>query len=105
MKAALANLEGATRRIEVLQRSLAVAERSFDISQQRFEAGDITSQDLAGDRERLVQARRSLLEAIVSYRLAAADLRRQTLYDFAVGRSLVVEEGGLARESTSRSTK
>ncbi|MBD3222307.1 hypothetical protein GF314_13800 [bacterium] len=89
VKAALASLEGATRRIEVLQRSLTVAERSFDISEQRFEAGDITSQDLAGDRERLVQARRSLLEAIVSYRLAAADLRRQTLYDFAVGRSLV----------------
>jgi len=89
VQAALASLEGAGRRIEVLQRSLTVAERSFGISQQRFEAGDITSQDLAGDRERLVQARRSLLDAIVAYRLALADLRRQTLYDFAVGRSLI----------------
>ncbi len=89
VKGALANLDGATRRIEVLQRSLTVAERSFGISQQRFEAGDITSQELAGDRDRLVQARRSLLDALVAYRLAVADLRRQTLYDFEVGRSLV----------------
>lgn len=89
VKAALANLDGAARRIEVLQRSLAVAERSFGISEQRFEAGDITSQDLASDRDRLVQARRSLLDAMVSYRLAVADLRRQTLFDFEVGRSLV----------------
>jgi len=95
VKSALANLDGATRRIEVLQRSLSVAERSFDISQQRFEAGDITSQDLAGDRERLVQARRSLLGAIVTYRLSVADLRRQTLYDFAAGRSLVEESSGV----------
>ena len=54
------------------------------------------------DRERLVQARRSLLEAIVSYRLAAADLRRQTLYDFAVGRSLVVDDRRRGRSSISR---
>ncbi len=94
VQAALASLDGAARRIEVLERSLAVAERSFSISQQRFEAGDITSQDLASDRERLVQARRSLLDAIVAYRLAVADLRRQTLYDFAVGRSLVTSEEG-----------
>ncbi|MEZ4387146.1 MAG: TolC family protein [Candidatus Krumholzibacteriia bacterium] len=89
VKAALANLDGATRRIEVLQRSLAVAERSYGISEQRFAAGDITSQDLASDRDRLVGARRSLVDAMVSYRLAVADLRRQTLYDFQVGRSLV----------------
>ncbi len=93
VKAALANLEGATRRIEVLRNSLEIAVRSFDISQQRFEAGDITSQDLASDRDRLVQARRSLLDAIVAYRLAAADLQRRTLYDFRLGRSLVEDAG------------
>jgi outer membrane protein TolC len=92
VQAALASLDGATRRVDVLQRSLEVAERSFAISQQRFEAGDITSQDLASDRDRLVQTRRSLLDAIVAYRLAVADLRRQTLYDFTVGRSLVDRE-------------
>jgi len=89
VKAALATLDAATRRLDVLQRSLGVAERSFDISQQRFEAGDITSEALASDRDRLVLARRNLLDALVAYRVAVADLRRQTLYDFAVGRSLV----------------
>jgi outer membrane protein TolC len=94
VQASLAQIEGATRRLEVLQQSLEVAERSFDISQQRFEAGDITSQDLASDRDRLIQTRRSLLDALITYRLAVADLRRQTLYDFAVGRSLVNVDAG-----------
>ncbi len=92
VKAALANLDASIRRYEVLERSLSVAERSFDISQQRFEAGDITSEALASDRDRLIQARRSMLDATVAYRLAVADLRRRTLYDFAVGRSLVDDD-------------
>lgn len=89
VQASLATLDAARRRLGVLGQSLSVAERSFDISQQRFEGGDITSQELAADRDRLVQARRSQLQALISYRLAVADLRRQTLYDFAVGRSLL----------------
>jgi len=91
VQAALSNLDGATRRLEVLERSLDVASRSYDISQQRFEGGEITSLVLADDRDRLVAARRSYLEAFISYRLAVADLRRQTLYDFEVERSLVVD--------------
>jgi len=46
---------------------------------------------LADNRDRLVQARRSYLNAFVNYRLAGAELRRQTLFDFERGKSLVVE--------------
>ena len=48
-----------------------------------------TSQTLADNRDRLVQARRSYLTALVNHRLAVADLRRQTLFDFEAGASLV----------------
>ena len=91
VQAALARFEGAKRRLDVLQRSLDIALRSYGISRERFEAGDITSQALADNRDRLVQARRSYLDAFVSYRLAGADLRRQTLYDFERGKSLLVQ--------------
>ncbi len=91
VQAALARFEGAKRRLDVLRRSLDIALRSYGISRERFEAGDITSQALADNRDRLVQARRSYLDAFVSYRLAGADLRRQTLYDFERGKSLLVQ--------------
>ena len=94
VQAAVARFEGAKRRLDVLQRSLDIALRSYGISRQRFESGDITSQALADNRDRLVSARLSYLEAYVSYRLAGADLRRQTLYDFETGSSLVVAEKG-----------
>ena len=89
MQAAIARFEGAKRRLNVLNRSLELALRSYAISRERFETGDITSQTLADNRDRLVSARVSYLEAFVSYRLAGADLRRRTLYDFEAGRSLV----------------
>jgi len=89
VQAALARFEGAKRRLDVLGRSKDIALRSYDISRQRFETGDITSQALADNHNRLVQARRSYLEAFVAYRLACADLRRQTLYDFEMDKSLV----------------
>ncbi|MCB1182318.1 TolC family protein [bacterium] len=89
VQAALARFDGARRRLDVLQRSLDIALRSYAISRERFETGDITSQTLADNRDRLVSARQSYLDAYVSFRLAGADLRRQTLYDFESGASLV----------------
>ena len=59
-------------------RCLDIALRSYAISRERFETGDITSQTLADNRDRLVSARQSYLDAYVSFRLAGADLRRQT---------------------------
>ncbi len=91
VQAALARFEGAKRRLEVLDTSQEIALRSYNISRERFESGDITSQVLADNRDRLVQARRSYLDAFVNYRLAGADLRRQTLFDFEQGLSLVLE--------------
>lgn len=90
VQAALARFDGAQRRLSVLEQSQEIALRSYGISRQRFETGDITSQTLADNRDRLVQARRSYLDAYVNFRLAGADLRRQTLYDFERGLSLVV---------------
>lgn len=92
VQAILARFEGAKRQLDILGQSMDIALRSYNISRQRFEAGDITSQALADNRDRLIQARRSYLSAFVSYRLAGADLRRQTLYDFESNQSLVASE-------------
>jgi len=91
VNAALTALRESRGRLEVLGRSVELAGRSLEISVQRFDNGDITSQELALDRDRLTQARMAYLDAFIEYQLAGADLKRQTLYDFVRGEALLAE--------------
>ena len=77
------------KRLEVSEKSQRLAERSYEISLARFDNGDITSQDLALDRDRLTQTRSEFLDAYILYQTALADLKRKTLYDFENNRSLI----------------
>ena len=72
----------AENRLVVLQKSQDVAQRSYNISLERFNNGEITSQDLALDNTRLTNAKMSFLNAYITYKLAVADLKRKTLWDF-----------------------
>jgi outer membrane protein len=76
-------------RVEMLAKSKEVGEKSFEISLQRFANGDITSTELARASEQLNTAKLSYLSAYNEYKLALADLKRKTLYDFENDRSLV----------------
>ncbi len=82
-------LREAENRVEVLNKNQEVAQRAFDITLERFNNGDITSQDLALDRNRLTTAKTSYLEAYVDFKLAVADLQRKTMWDFVHDRSLL----------------
>ncbi len=86
---AVSQLREAESRYEVLLKNQEVAQRAFDISIERFNNGDITSQELALDRNRLTQAKMSFLSAYIAYRLAIADLKRKTMWDFEKNQSLV----------------
>ncbi len=79
-------LKSSLRRLQLLEKNIMVAEKSFEISKQRFSNGDINSQSLALDRNRLSQAHVSRLEAYISYKLLLADLTRKTFYDFETDR-------------------
>lgn len=85
-------LKEAENRLDVLQKNQKVAERAFEISLNRFNNGDITSQILALDRDRLNQAKFSYLNAYIDYKLAIADLKRKTMWDFEKDRSLLEEQ-------------
>jgi len=84
-------LKEAQSRLEVLIKNQEVAQRAFDISVERFNNGDITSQELALDRNRLTQAKFSFLNAYIDYQLAVADLKRKTMWDFEKNESLLEE--------------
>lgn len=75
--------------LQMLAKSREVGEKSFEISLKRFNNGDITSTELSRASDQLNQAKLSYLAAYVDYKLALADLKRKTLYDFDLDRSLV----------------
>ena len=89
VRAVVGELKEAENRLHVLEKQEKVAQKAFDISVERFNNGDITSQDLALDRNRLVTARSSYLEAFIDFKIALADLKRKTMWDFENNKSLV----------------
>lgn len=70
------------KRLQLLEKNVIVAEKSFDITLQRYADGDIDSQSLALERNRMNTAYTSHLNAYINYQLSLADLMRKTFYDF-----------------------
>ena len=78
----VASISSNLKRLQMLEKNLSIAEKSFDITLQRYSDGDIDSQSLALERNRLNNAYTSHLGAYIQYQLSLAQLMRQTLYDF-----------------------
>jgi outer membrane protein TolC len=72
----------AKSRLKIFEQNQQVAEMTYRISQMRFENGDINSQALALEQERLATSQLAYLDAYITYQLALADLKRKTLWDF-----------------------
>ncbi len=82
VKNLVASVRSSLSRLQLLEKNVAVAEKSFSITLQRFSDGDIDSQALALERNRLNLAQKSHLEAFITYQLGLSDLMRKTFYDF-----------------------
>ena len=79
---AVDQLNNNLKRLQLLEKNVVIAEKSFAITLQRFTDGDIDSQTLALERNRLNSAYRNHLSAYIAYQLSLADIMRKTLYDF-----------------------
>jgi outer membrane protein len=79
-------------RVQILAKSQEVSVKSMDISLKRYANGDITSTELARANDQLNSAKLSYLAAYIDYKLALADLKRKTLYDFEKNMPLVEEK-------------
>jgi outer membrane protein TolC len=75
-------VESSRARVEVLTKSVEVARKSYEISSARFESGNITSFDLTQSQLRLTDAQTNSLNALIDYKLAIADLKRKTFFDY-----------------------
>ena len=86
----------AEKRYRINRRNQEVAVQSYRISQMRFENGDMTSQELSIEQERLSQVQLAYIDSYITYRLSVADLNRKTMYDFEHNRSFMPEDKELA---------
>lgn len=84
----VARLNSNLKQLQLLEKSVTVAEKSFDITLKRFSDGDIDSQALALERDRLNNSYSTHLRAYVSYQLSIADLMQKTFYDFKNDREI-----------------
>lgn len=82
----------AQNRLAIHEKNQFVSQRSYRISRMRFENGDITSQELGVEQERLAESQISYLNAFITYQLAVADLKRKTMWDFKENRSYLKED-------------
>ncbi len=82
VKNLIASINSNLKRLQLLEKNVLVAEKSFEITRQRYSDGDIDSQNLALERNRLNNAYTSHLRAYINYQLSLADLTRKTFYDF-----------------------
>ena len=78
----VAELNSSLKRLQLLEKNVIVAEKSFEITRQRFSDGDIDSQAIALERNRLNNAYNSHLSAYIKYQLMLSDITRKTFYDF-----------------------
>jgi outer membrane protein TolC len=79
------------QRYRINKRNREVALESYRISQLRFENGDMTSQELSIEQERLSQIQLAYIDSYITYRLSVADLNRKTMYDFENRRSYKIK--------------
>ncbi|MFC1543185.1 TolC family protein [Candidatus Neomarinimicrobiota bacterium] len=85
-------VNGAYRNLKVYDEIKEMARRNFEVSFMQFENGDITSQDLALEQERLANSQINYLDAFIKYQLAAVDLKRKTMWDFENNRSYMTDD-------------
>ena len=78
-------------RLNIHEKNQELAIRSYKISQLRFENGDITSQELGQEQERLSEVHLAYLDAYITYQLAEADLKRKTMWDFKNNKSYLID--------------
>ncbi len=84
----VSELNSSLQRLQLLEKNVIVAEKSFEITRQRYADGDIDSQALALERNRMNTAYNNHLRAYINYQLLLSDLTRKTFYDFKTNQEI-----------------
>jgi outer membrane protein TolC len=71
-------IESSKERIEILKKSIELADKSYNISLERFKSGNITSFELTQMQLKFTNTKMDILNALIEYKIAIADLERKT---------------------------
>lgn len=88
----------ARNRLLINEKNQQLMQKSYEISRMRFENGNITSQELGREQERLAATQLDYLGAFITYQLAIADLKRKTVWDFENATGYRVEDEHFRQE-------
>lgn len=89
IREAYRNLLNQKRQIEIAEKSIKNAELTYAINLERYRNGDLSSKDLQFYQIQLSQQKLSLVQALISNKLALLDLKIRTLWDFETNRSIL----------------
>ena len=91
IREAYRNLLNQKRQIEIAEKSIKNAELTYAINLERYRNGDLSSKDLQFYQLQLSTQKLSLVQALISNKLALLELKIRTLWDFEANRPILEE--------------
>ena len=84
----ISDIESARARMEINAQTEEIAEKSYEITLERYDIGEIDSESLFIENQRLKNTRLRVLQSKIDYLLAVARLNLSTYWDFINNRPL-----------------
>ncbi len=82
------NIENANDKMDIQERTEELAQKQYDITVERYNIGEINSDELFQSSSRLKRAKLNVLSAQIQYQKAIANLQMTTYWDFQNNRPL-----------------
>ena len=92
IRSVVRSLKNLENQIEIQRKTVENAELTYDINLERYRNGDLTSLDLGLYQNQLSEAKMSLTNAIINYKIELLNLKIQSLYDFEKQIPIIPEE-------------
>jgi len=92
IRAVVRSLKNLENQIKIQELTVDNAQLAYDINLERYRNGDLTSLDLGMYQSQLSEAKMSLTNAIIEYKIELLNLKIQTLYDFENQSPIIPEE-------------
>ena len=92
IRSVVRSLKNLENQIKIQELTVDNAQLAYDINMERYRNGDLTSLDLGMYQSQLSEAKMSLTNAIIEYKIELLNLKIQTLYDFENQSPIIPEE-------------
>ena len=92
IRSVVRNLKNLENQIQIQRKTVENATLAYDINLERYRNGDLTSLDLGIYQNQLSEAKMSVTNAIINYKIELLNLKIQTLYDFETQLPIIPDE-------------